>query len=81
VNILTPDSLALWIAYLVPGGHAVGISSLAPKINIPALRYDLKGEGSNSHQQGRGWAGFIRSLEILEKFGISKVSLQVLEKS
>jgi hypothetical protein len=26
-------------------------------------------------------AGFIRSLEILEKFGISKVSLQDLEKS
>jgi hypothetical protein len=26
-------------------------------------------------------AGFIRSLEILEKFGITKVSLQDLEKS
>jgi hypothetical protein len=26
-------------------------------------------------------AGFIRSLEILEKFGISKISLQDLEKS
>jgi hypothetical protein len=27
------------------------------------------------------FTGFIRSLEILEKFGISKVSLQDLEKS